>query len=225
MPIPESTGRLSRPAVKDEVYSALLEWIVGGTLEPNERVRDKELAEALGVSRTPVREALQRLEDVGLVETSASRWTRVAPLNVEQAGEVYPVVWSLEALAVELGGRQLTDEDLRAMEEANARLERALETGEALDASNADREFHNVLVNRGQNGELARVVDELKIKIRRLEVAYFGGCALAERSVAEHRAILRDLMSGELEQAANRVKENWQASLKRFRQQADGASS
>jgi DNA-binding GntR family transcriptional regulator len=104
MPLPNSAPKLNRPAVKDEVYAALLEWIVDGTLGPGERVRDKELAEALGVSRTPVREALQRLEDAGLVETSASRWTRVASLDVAQAEQVYPVVWSLETLAVELAG-------------------------------------------------------------------------------------------------------------------------
>ena len=104
------------PYRMDEVYAALLEWIVDGTLGPGERVRDKELAEALGVSRTPVREALQRLEDAGLVETSASRWTRVASLDVAQAEQVYPVVWSLEALAVELAGRDLSDEDLCEME-------------------------------------------------------------------------------------------------------------
>jgi DNA-binding GntR family transcriptional regulator len=225
MPLPNSAPKLKRPAVKDEVYAALLEWIVDGTLGPGERVRDKELAEALGVSRTPVREALQRLEDAGLVETSASRWTRVASLDVAQAEQVYPVVWSLEALAVELAGRDLSDEDLREMEEANARLSRALETGDALGASRADRDFHEVLVRRGQNRELAKMVEDLKIKIRRLEIAYFGGCALAERSVAEHRLIMEALKSGDSERTAEGVRENWEASLRRFCRQADGTAS
>src|SRR4028119_173342 len=194
MPLPNSAPKLNRPAVKHKVYAALVEGVVGGTRGPGERVRDKELAEALGVSRTPVREALQRLEDAGLVETSASRWTRVASLDVAQAEQVYPVVWSLEALAVEPAGRDLSaedlremeaanarlgraleaagrdraDEDPREMEEASARLSRALETGDALGASRADRDFHEVLVRRGQNRELAKMVEDLKIKIRRL---------------------------------------------------------
>lgn len=218
MPLPDSAPNLRRPAVKDEVYAALLGWIVEGTLGPGERVRDKELAEALGVSRTPVREALQRLEDVGLVETSASRWTRVAPLDVAQAEEVYPVVWALEALAVTLAGRRLTDGDLGAMEGANARLERDLEAGDALGASRADRDFHDVFVACSLNRELAKILDDLKVKIRRLEIAYFGGRALAEHSVAEHRLILGALRSGDPERAAEGVKKNWEASLKRFRE-------
>lgn len=175
MPVPQSVPNLRRPAVKDEVYAALLGWIVGGTLGPGERVRDKELAEALGVSRTPVREALQRLEDIGLAETSASRWTRVAPLDVARAGEVYPVVWALKAMAVSLAERRLTDEDLRAMEEANARLERALGTGDVVGVSWADRDFHDVFVARSLNRESAKILDDFKVKIRRLEIAHFGG--------------------------------------------------
>ena len=75
MPVPQ-TDVLSRTFIRDDVYVSLHDWIVRGELEPGEKLKDKELAAQLGVSRMPIREALRKLEDEGLVETAANRWTR-----------------------------------------------------------------------------------------------------------------------------------------------------
>jgi DNA-binding GntR family transcriptional regulator len=219
MPIPEATRKLEKPLMRDEVYEDLREWIIGGTLKPGEKLRDAELAEALGVSRMPVREALRRLEDEGLVETAANRWTRVASVDLGQAERIYPIIIALESLAVKLAVPHLDEQALRRMEEANARLRDALRAGEAVQASLEDRNFHEVLLENTGNPDLTRILENLKMKLRRLEVAYFGGSIVAERSVEEHEELLAALRAGEVERASRAVEDNWHRSLQRVLEQ------
>ena len=209
--------KVNRSLVREEVYATVRGWIVDGTLEPGEKLRDADLAEALGVSRMPVREALRRLEDEGLVQTAANRWTRVVPLDFDEAGDLYPILWSLEVLAISLAKGRLEADDLQAMREANARLERALAAGDAVGASEADYDFHRTLVGRSDNPHLTAMVDGLKVKLRRLDLAYFKGNSLTEQSVAEHQRILEALEVGDYDRAAEWVRTNWEESFERFR--------
>ena len=80
MPLPSNNRPILRPSIREEVYDTLLSWIMDGVLKPGEKILDKDLASHLGVSRTPVREALRRLEDKHLVESAANRWTRISPI-------------------------------------------------------------------------------------------------------------------------------------------------
>jgi DNA-binding GntR family transcriptional regulator len=221
MPIPSETRKLTKSLMREEVYTSLREWILEGTLRPGEKLRDAELADKLGVSRMPVREAFRRLEDEGLVETSANRWTRVSFVDVEQAKRIYRILFALESLAITLAAPQLGEDELRRMSEANERLRKALERGQGVEASKADREFHQVFLDRSDNPELMRIIDDLKAKLRRLEVAYFEGCMVADRSVREHEQIIEALIAGDVEAASNAVEINWRGSLARFLKQLD----
>lgn len=215
MPVPSRPKKLSKTLIREEVYADLRAWILDGTLEPGEKLRDAELAEALGVSRMPVREAFRRLEDEGLVETAANRWTRVSLVDSEQARRVYPIVVALESLAVSLALPRLGEADLRLMSRVNDRLRGALGDGRAIEASEADREFHEVLLGKTGNPDLVRILDDLKAKLRRLEVAYFGGSIIAERSAEEHEELLAALREGDVERARAAVENNWRRSLER----------
>jgi DNA-binding GntR family transcriptional regulator len=216
MPLPEGIRVVTRASARDQVYAALREGIVAGALQPGERLRDAELAELLGVSRTPVREALQRLEDEGFVETSASRWTRVSEVDRDQALQIYPAIWSLEALAVLFAGASIGERQIEEMEAANDRLRRALENGEGVEASEQDRVFHNVFVEKSGNPELANVLQDLKTKLRRVEITYFGGGVFAAESVEEHERILDALKSADYQAAAEAVASNWKQGLRRM---------
>lgn len=101
MTIDKKEQKLKRTFMKDEVYNRLREWIITGELEPGAKLRDQDLSETLGISRTPIREALLRLENDGLVVTKANRWTLVAPIDLEEAESIYSIVWTLESLAME----------------------------------------------------------------------------------------------------------------------------
>src|SRR5271163_2564263 len=125
MPLPQSESKLSRTLAREEVYGCLRAWIIDGRLRPGELLRDQDIAVTVGVSRTPVREALRRLEDEGLVETALNRWTRVAPLDLNRAAEIYAIIEVLEVLAFKQAFPRLTGEVLRALEDANQSMRTA----------------------------------------------------------------------------------------------------
>lgn len=224
MPLPERARPVERASAREQVYSTLREWIVRGVLEPGEKLRDGEIAESLGVSRTPVREAVRRLEDEGLVESSASRWTRVSGLDLAEAARIYPMVWSLEPLALRFAGPRLGEAEIERMENANERLRHAADKGDeesTVGASEADREFHQVFIDASDNAELIRILEELKTKLLRLEVVYFGGGELADLSISEHERILEALRARDYEAAAGVVESNWKQSLRRLLERDD----
>jgi DNA-binding GntR family transcriptional regulator len=215
MPIPETEPHRRRTLARDTAYTDLRDWILEGTLAPGERLHDLELAERLGVSRTPVREALQRLEDEGLVETSPNRWTRVAPLDVSIATDLYPIIWQLEKLALEFAAFELDDAELDQMERANQRLVAALDANDAVGAAQADSEFHQVYIDLCGNAELITILQALKVKLRRLELHYFSSHS-ARESVAEHTALLTALELGDIAAATTAIETNWRNSQRRM---------
>lgn len=205
--------------LRDRVYSRLLEWIVDGRLPPGTRMRDRDIAALIQVSRTPVREAIRRLEDEGFVVAEASRWTRVTDLDVAQAEQIYPIIWTLESLAMTSGG-PWSREQIAELKTANEQLAAAVEDGDATGAARADSAFHDIIVSFADNTRLASIVGELKTHLRRLEVAYFAGAPAASRSVHEHQQAISALERGDLAAATQAITENWQRSLDRMRHHA-----
>ena len=131
VPAPATATKLEKSLMRDDVYSRLRDWIITGTLEPGEKLRDADLAEQLGISRTPVREALRRLEDEGLIETKQNAWTRVAPVTHELAARIYPILCVLEPLALERALPKLTRADIKTMHRLNGLVRQELKRGDA----------------------------------------------------------------------------------------------
>jgi DNA-binding GntR family transcriptional regulator len=217
MPIPLHAKQLNRSLMRDEVYSTLLRWIMEGELRPGEKLLDSELAEYLGVSRTPVREALKRLEDKALVEASANRWTRVTKITIAAAELIYPIIWTLEELALSTAMPRLTAREFAQMQQANADLARALKSHDPVNASKADARFHGVFIQASKNPYLIDILEDLKIKHRRLEVIYFEGTMCASDSVREHQKVLDALEANDVNGAKARIQNNWTSSLARLR--------
>ena len=216
MPIPRTAPKRTRSLARDEVYTQLSTWIIDGTLQAEEPLRDQDIAEQLGVSRTPVREALRRLEDEGFVETALNRWTRVAPLRAAQAAELYPVVEALECLALRLAAPTLTGGDLDQLQYLNGQLRQGLRAGNAQEAVEADTAFHDVWISKSGNTELQQTLRALKRKLGRIERAYFNAAASGQVSLDEHEAIRGSLQEGEIEDAITALQHNWRGSLHRL---------
>lgn len=208
MPIPQ-TQSLERPVLRDAVYANLRDWIVQGVLLPEEKLKDDVLAKRLGVSRTPVREALMRLEDEGLIETSANRWTKVSSVNLKDAELIYPIVARLETLALELAFKYLTKDDFKEMRSINQQLQQAIEGKKPLEAAKADVAFHQVFIERCGNPELIGILSELKLKHERLEIAYFGDASLGRHSPKQHLQLVKLLEQGSLKEALKALNDNW----------------
>jgi DNA-binding GntR family transcriptional regulator len=217
MPLPQSESKLSRTLAREEVYGRLRAWIIDGRLQPGELLRDQDIAATVGVSRTPVREALRRLEDEGLVETALNRWTRVAPIDIGKAAEIYAVVEALELFALETAIRQLTAQDVTRMRAANQAMRRAAELQDPAAAVIADENFHEVWIERANNGELSSLLGQFRIKLRRVELAYFDAAARALSSFREHAAIIQALSARSRPAAREAIRRNWRGSAQRLR--------
>ena len=182
--------------------------IVSGELAPGTRLRDQDLAEQLGVSRTPVREAMQRLEAEGLVETRPGSSTRVSPLDPDDARNVFPVVAHLHGLAARLAVPRLGPAEMEAMRRHNERVLQAAEEGDRPRMVEADSDFHAVLVAGSGNDVVVELLDRLTPRVRRYEYALYDA-ATGQTSAHDHDDIVAACEKGDAEAAARLVEMNW----------------
>ena len=181
--------RVERSLWRDRAYRMLRDAIVNGELAPGGVIRDAELAERLGLSRTPVREALARLADEGLVETKPHAWTRVAPLSLREARDAVVVVGSMHELAVRLAVPLMTEKHHEVMRAANRRFAAAVEGGDVEGAVDADDAFHDVPVAVLGNRALEATIERQLPLIRRLERLRFGSL-LGRSSISRHEQLI-----------------------------------
>lgn len=208
MPVPDRREAVQRHLLRDDAYAALCDAIVTGVLAPGERLHDAELCEWLNLSRSPVRDALARLQDEGLVESAPQRYTRVTPLEQPDALDVFPVLASLHALATELGVPRLDRHHLEQLRAHNAAFLHALSNRDPDSANAADGRFHDVFVHASGNAEVRRVLSRLEPRLRRLE--HLRTLPLpGRRSVAQHQAIIERASAGDAARAASAARENW----------------
>ncbi|MFQ4150162.1 GntR family transcriptional regulator [Arthrobacter sp. LAPM80] len=208
MPTPPPHGIHKRSLLRDDVYTSLRNAIVDGTFAPGERLKDPELESWLGVSRTPIREALLRLERAGLVVTQPGRATMVAPVDTKSTLDAQEVVAAMHELATRLAVPTLNGEQLAAMTAANARFAASLENDDVDAALAADGEFHAVIIDSCGNEKISTVLDSTLPLLLRVERQRFSSHA-ARHSVTVHAEIIRLATSGDAEGAALANRENW----------------
>ena len=209
MPIPLEAAPIRTSLLRDTVHDRLRDAIVDGTLAPGEVVRDTELAAWLGVSRTPVREALLRLGETGLVRAAPGRSTVVAEIDLDEVREAHAVVVAMHRLAVAEAVARITDADLDWMRAANERFATAIEERDTGAALAADDDFHAVAVEVSGNRAVATVLAQLSPVVRRLERRRFASGAGSE-SVALHDRLVEACASGDADAAADVAFRTWQ---------------
>jgi DNA-binding GntR family transcriptional regulator len=208
MPIPSSPARAERSLLRDDVYRQLRDAIVDGTLAPGESLRDGELAEWLGVSRTPVREALLRLAESGLVVARPGRSTEVAVVEEGPLRGARDVVAAMHELAARVAVPRLYPEQIEAMRAANERFAAAIEAGDADAAVAADDAFHDVLITAAGNAALTAVLERYTPVLRRAEVLRF--LSVDRFSSADRHARLIELCAaGDADGAAALAFQTW----------------
>ncbi|ADB50957.1 GntR family transcriptional regulator [Conexibacter woesei] len=208
MPVPHERDAVERQLLRDTAYAALCTAIVDGTLAPGEQLHDTELCAWLGLSRTPVRDALTRLADEGLVELAPQRYTRVAPVEPADVRDTFPVLAALHALATELAVPQLEGGDLELLQRENEAFLRALAAADGAGAYAADDRFHAVFVRVAGNAEVKRALARVTPRLHRLE-RLRGDALPGRRSVAQHQAILTRAGAGDAAGAAVAARANW----------------
>jgi DNA-binding GntR family transcriptional regulator len=201
------TSPLTRAPLRDHICEIVREQIVRGELPPGAPVRDTDLAESLGASRTPVREALIRLTAEGLLESLVGRGFRVRALRRQDVEDVYPLLWTLEPLA--LGDAPaFTEEQSAELERITLRMED--QSAGASERHELDASWHRCLISGCANARLVRIIEKLRDTSRRYELAYLGGAQGMELSVAEHREISQAFAAGDRAHATEQLREHWQ---------------
>ena len=210
MPIPTDTPVPHRTLLRDDVYRSIRDAIVRGQLAPGEQLRDQELGEWLQVSRTPVREALQRLAQAGLVVAQPGRMTRVAPENPELIRSARQIAAELHALAMDLAFPRLYETAANEMEAANSRLRSALKSGDAEAAITADDDFHEVALARSGNPLIPDHLEVVTATLRRTEYLHFDSVK-GSASPDQHVEIIAAVRSDDRDRAAELTRQNWTA--------------
>ena len=209
-------GRIQRENLRDKVRDEVRDRIVHGGLAPGSALREPVLSESLGVSRTPLREALLQLEREGMVRSTPARGFRVSPLTVEEVDEIFPVVGALQGLALRQGGAP-ADGELCRLREIND----IIATGSAAGAEVVfaqDIEWHRRLLAPCTNGRLQALIATMHDATKRYDLAYFREAGDARVSASEHAAILDALEGGDTEHAARLLEAHWALSADPLRE-------
>jgi DNA-binding GntR family transcriptional regulator len=197
-----------RTLLRDRAYEAIRDAIVAGDIEPGAAVRDAELAERLGLSRAPVREAFARLVDEGLLESKPQSYTRVTPVVAGDVRDAAAVVGAMHELAARVAVPRLGGADVEVMRAANERFATAVRGGDVDAALRADDELHDVLVRVSGNRAAAATIARYTPLIRRLERQRFGEGGNC-RSAGLHERLIEACANGDVAEAVHVTAEIW----------------
>jgi DNA-binding GntR family transcriptional regulator len=215
----------------ERVYQVLRDRIVAGELPPLSFIREEELGKAVGVSRTPVREALNRLATEGFLDRLPHRGFRVPERSIDDLVHLYPVLQSLEVLAAELACPRMTAVELARLEEINRGFARALEASDVATGVELNHKFHHELSALSGNPFLVNLLDDIRAQVRRLEVLDFTWVLTGphpeadfprDRWPAQHAAIIAALGRRDCAEACRLLRTNrslvFQTKLERVRE-------
>ena len=148
--------------LRDVVFNTLRQAILKGELEPGERLMEIQLADRLGVSRTPIREAIRKLELEGLVLMIPRKGAEVAKISEKSLRDVLEVRRSLEELAIELACQRMSDSDIEDLELAQNAFREAVTAGDAMTIAETDEHYHDIIYNGTGNNRLVQILNNLR---------------------------------------------------------------
>ena len=209
MPVPDEHGKHKRSLLRQQAYISIRDAIIDGTLAPGEQLRDPELERWLGISRTPIREAMARLEAAGLVHTTPGRSTVVSTIEDKAVLDAQAVASTMHALAVRIAVPLMDKGQIAAMVKANKGFADAFLSGDSASAMRADDEFHGIIIEASHNEIIPAVLEQVTPVLRRLEYRRFSSLS-GRQSIAQHKKIIDLCRKGDVDGAAAATQQNWE---------------
>lgn len=196
--------------LREVVFLTLRKKILKGELQPGERLMEISLANSLGVSRTPIREAIRMLEHEGLVVMRARRGAQVAKITIQELNDVLEVRKSLEVLAIRKACERMTTEDVGELRAAAVRFKTLAGSNQAdlTELAEADVAFHDVIYEGTKNRRLIQILANLREQMYRFRIEYLKEAALRADLVNEHEAILMAVEERDSERAVRLISEH-----------------
>ncbi len=188
--------------LRDVVFNTLRQAILTGELKPGERLMEIHLANKLGVSRTPIREAIRKLELEGLVTMIPRRGAEVAQITEKSMNDVLEVRRALDALCVELACERIAEEELLRLKQACDAFEAAVRTKDVKKVAKADVELHDIIVQATGNQRLIQLINNLSEQMYRYRFEYIKDISQHQRLIDEHRMIYESIVKKDREGAS-----------------------
>lgn len=185
--------------LRDVVFNTLREAILKGELKPGERLMELQLASKLGVSRTPIREAIRMLELEGLAVTVPRKGAEVAKMTEKDMEDVLQIREALDELAVQIACKQITEEQLEKLKEAMDIFEESSKFNDVKKIAEADVSFHDVIYEATGNSKLVTLLSNLREQIYRYRVEYLKDEKNYPTLIQEHHDIYNGLLEGSKE--------------------------
>ena len=187
--------------LRDVVFNTLRQAILRGELKPGERLMEIQLANKLGVSRTPIREAIRKLELEGLVLMIPRKGAEVAEITEKSLRDVLEVRRALEELSVQLACEKITKEEIRELERVAKEFQQVVKSSDITEIAEVDVRFHDIIYTATDNQKLVQLLNNLREQMYRYRVEYLKRDGVFPQLIAEHEAIIRHIENNEKEKA------------------------
>ena len=194
--------------LRDVVFKTLRQAILKGELEPGERLMEIQLAERLGVSRTPIREAIRKLELEGLVLMIPRKGAEVARISESNLRDVLEVRRSLEELAIDLACQRMTEEELEELKVTQEKFSLAIKSGDAMQIAETDERYHEIIYLSTKNERLVQILNNLREQMYRYRLEYIKDEDKRQILLIEHEHILKALSLRHVQEAKQAVREH-----------------
>ncbi|NLW48955.1 MAG: GntR family transcriptional regulator [Firmicutes bacterium] len=194
--------------LRELVFESIREAIISGQLQAGERLMEIQLAEEMGVSRTPVREAIRKLELEGLVAMIPRKGAYVAGLSFKEIADVFEIRGALEGLAAELAAERITEEELEELERYLVRIAEAIDKGDLEKVVANDTDFHSILYQASRNQRLSQIINNLREQIQRFRTTSLSYPGRMKNALEEHRKIVEAISARDGELASKLAHEH-----------------
>jgi len=187
--------------LREMVYEELKALILTGKITPGTRLMEIELANNMGVSRTPIREAIRKLEKEGLVTIELRRGAYASQISTEDMVAILEVRQNMEGLAAHFAAQRATEEQLEALKNAFESYNEAFKNNDTNGMIAYDTKFHTIIVDASHNKVLVQIIEQLQELVLRFRYIYYDDFRRAEKMPAEHREILDAITAKDEERA------------------------
>ena len=194
--------------LREMVFESLREAIILGRLRPGERLMEIQMAEEMGVSRTPVREAIRKLELEGFVAMVPRKGAYVADISVKDIVDVFEIRAALEALAAGLAAERITADEMELLERSLVQISKS-STGDNINAIVAvDINFHDIIYQASRNQRLVQIITHLKEQIHRFRMTSLSQQGRTKVALDEHKIIVEAISDRNIELAQQLAREH-----------------
>lgn len=186
----------SHRPLREIVYEELKMQILTGKITPGTRMMEVELAESMGVSRTPIREAIKKLEQEGLVIIEPRKGAYASQISVKDMVDILEVRQDMEGLAAYMAAYRMTPKQMKELEAISSGYNKAVEEGNMADMIKFDTDFHNLIVESCNNNILTMMINQLQELLLRFRYVYYDNIKRAEKMPSEHTMIMEAIKDG-----------------------------